>query len=297
MRDATGRQWWDGVRDDVRAVSLRMSRHRVSVAAGGMAFFTALAIAPAAIAFGTVAGLVLEPATVQSALESLIARNPALEPLAGVVEPIVGVVTSASSRGFTIASVGGLVVALVAASRVVVSMRQSLDDAFGVVDHRSGLLQRAVGTLIAFVGIVLGVVLVSAVTVLPRVLGGLGVSAGLLAAMPLLGYAVVLLLAYPLIWALYRRGPHRGVRLGFWSLGAGVATLGVVAASAGVGVYVQLSSTVSATLAVFGAPMVVLLWLYFVALALLVGAELAAVRLGTFGSEGPDRQVTVSQRS
>ena len=278
------------VRADIRAVSVRMNRHRVSVAAGGMAFFTALAIAPAAIAFGTLAGLVLEPDSVRVALQGLVERNPALQPLSGVIEPVVGIITSASSRGFSIATAVGLVVAVVAASRVVVSMRQSLDDAFGVLDQRSGLLQRAVATVITFIGIVLAVVLIAGIAVLPKVLAFLQVPAGPLVAAPAAGYLLVLVLAYPLTWARDRFGPHRPVRLPFWGLGAGLATVGVLAASLGVGLYVQLSSTVGATLAVFGAPIAVLLWLYFVVLALLVGAEATAVRQAGRGVE-----VTVSQ--
>lgn len=276
------------LRTQAKAVTARMTEHRVSLAAGGMAFFVALAIAPAAIAFGSIAGLVLDSASVRASLESLIARTPSLEPLGAIVDPVVTVVEQASGRGFSIATVIGILVAVFAASRVVVSMRQALDAAFGVVDQRSGLFQRAAATLVTFVGIVISVAVVAVLAVLPGVLEFLGVSSGPWTAMPLLGSLAAAVAIYPLTWLLYRFGPHRRTAVPFSSAGVALATVGVLAASVGVGLYVQVSSTVGATLALFGAPMVVLLWLYFVALALLAGAETTAVV--------DAREVTVSQR-
>lgn len=268
---------WSSLRATGREVSARMTEHRVSLAAGGMSFFVALAIAPAAIAFGSIAGLVLDSASVRASLESLIARTPSLEPLSAIVDPVVTVVEQASGRGFSIATTIGFLVAVFAASRVVVSMRQALDAAFGVVDRRSGLLQRAAATLVTCIGILLSVVVVAILAVLPRVLDFLGVSSGPWTAMPLLGSLLAAVAIYPATWLLYRFGPHRRGAVPFASAGVALATVGVLAASIGVGLYVQVSSTVGATLALFGAPMVVLLWLYFVALALLAGAETAAV--------------------
>ena len=279
---------WMALHADVRDVLHRMTRHRVSLAAGGMAFFISLAIAPTAIAFGALAGLVLQPDEVGRFLEDLIARTPGLEPVQGIVDPVVTVVEQSSGRGFSVATIIGILIAVFAASRVVVSTRQSLDDAFGVDTERSGLIQRVGATVVTFVGIVLAVVLMVALALLPRLLEAFGLSAGVASTAPALGYLGVLVVAYPLAWVLYRHGSHERVPVPFWAPGMAVAAIGVLAASAGVGLYVQLSSTVSATLAVFGAPLVVLLWLYFVALAVLVGAEVAAVRLG--------RQITVSQQ-
>lgn len=264
-------------------------RHRVSLAAGGLAFFTALSIAPAAIAFGTIAGLVLDPERLRTALEDLVARTPGLEPVRGVIDPIVTLVESASGSGFSAVAIVGLVIAVVAASRVIVSMRQSLDEAFGIVYERSGLLQRLAATLVTSIGIVIAAAAMIVLAVLPKVLTAFGVS-GAASLAPALGYVLVIVAAYPLIWALYRFGPHHKVRLPFLDSGVALATLGVLATSAGVGVYVQVSSTVSATLAIFGAPLVVLLWLYFVFFAVLVGAELAAMRRAS-------AQVTVRQQT
>jgi membrane protein len=279
---------WNELRVGLQQLSSRMLKHRVSLAAGGLAFFTALAIAPAAIAFGTVAGLVLDPDRLRISLQELVARTPGLAPLSDVIDPIVGVVESASARGFSAVAVVGLVVAVVASSRVVVSIRQSLDEAFGIVFERSGLLQRLAATAVTFVAVVLAVVFMVLLAVLPKVLDAFDVRAGVASVAPVLGYLVVLVVAYSVIWALYRFGPHHRIAVPFLSLGVACAAAGVLAASVGVGVYVQFSSTVSATLTIFGAPLVVLLWLYFVALAVLTGAEITGLRR--------EPQVTVQQQ-
>lgn len=270
--------WWRAGRQIVTTLGLRLTKHRVSLAAGGMAFFIALAIAPAAIAFGTLAGLFFDPQSIRASLESIIATTPQLEPLQGIVDPVVGVVETASGRGFTAVAVAGLLISVFAASRVVVSMRQSLDDAFGVVYERSGLLQRLGATLVTFLGIVIALLAMVGLAVLPKVLQAFGWESPIATGAPFFGYLAIVVLAYPAIWALYRFGPHTRARLPFLNLGAGFASVGVLAASVGVGLYVQLSSTISATLAVFGAPLIVLLWLYFVVFAVLVGAELSALR-------------------
>jgi uncharacterized BrkB/YihY/UPF0761 family membrane protein len=47
----------------------------------------------------------------------------------------------------------------------------------------------------------------------------------------------------------------------------------LLGASIGVGIYVGFSSTIGVTIAAFGAPMVILLWLYFSFIGVLLGAE------------------------
>ena len=57
-------------------LGLEYTRTRASLAAGGLAYFVALSLAPAALAFGTLAGLFLDPADVRAVLERLAERAP-----------------------------------------------------------------------------------------------------------------------------------------------------------------------------------------------------------------------------
>lgn len=262
-----------------RAVSGRLLAHRVSLVAGGLAFFVALSIAPAAIAFGAIAGLVLKPQEVSDALQALIDRSPGLAPLEGVIEPVSGIVATASGRGFGIATAVSVVIAVYASSRVVLGARLALDAAFERQATGSGFALRVTSAIVTLVAIVVAVAVIVAIVIVPRVASALSIKLpGPGTVDPVIGWIGVLLVGYVVAWAAYRFGPHAPQpRLGPWVPGAGLAAVWILAVSGGVGLYVHLSSSVSATLTVFGAPMVVLLWLYLVFFGLLVGAELAGV--------------------
>ena len=79
-------------------LGLEYTRTRASLAAGGLAYFVALSLAPAALAFGTLAGLVLDPDEVRAVLERLTGRAPeAAGDLQPAVEALVSLVEGASA--------------------------------------------------------------------------------------------------------------------------------------------------------------------------------------------------------
>ena len=259
-------------------LSLEYQRARVSLAAGGMAYFVALSLAPAALAFGTLAGVVLDPQDVRAALERLAERAPeAMGNLQPVVDALVSTIENASASAFTITTLVSLLIAVYAASKVVFGLRQAMNTVFGVEETRSGLVERAFSAVVTLAGLVLGVAVVILLTVVPRVLDWLGLAdVQLTTGTWVLDWALALAAVFVAVRWTLRHAPNRTQPVGRLSRGAWVATLGIGAATVGVGVYTRFSTSLSATVLIFGTAVVILLWLYLCFLALLWGAIIEA---------------------
>ena len=262
----------------VQRLSLEYQRTRASLAAGGMAYFVALSLAPAALAFGTLAGVVLDPEDVRAALERLAGRAPeAMGNLQPVIDALVSTIENASASAFTITTLVSLLIAVYASSKVVFSLRQAMDSVFGVEPARSGLVERALSAVVTLAGLVIGVAGVIVLTVVPRVLDWLGVTdVRLTTGNWLLDWAIALGVVFLAVRGTLRHAPNQAQPVGWTSRGAWLATLGIGAATVGVGIYARFSSSLSAAVLVFGTAIVILLWLYLCFLALLWGAIIEA---------------------
>ena len=261
-------------------LSLDYQRSRASLAAGGLAYFVALSIAPAALAFGTVAGLVLDPVDVRSALENLADRAPGT---VGNVQPaidaIVGMIEGASATAFTATTLISALVAIYASSKVVLGVRMAMNTVFGVVETRSGLIERGISTIVTLIGLVAAVGIVVLMTFVPRILQWLGVT-GFAATTGnwLLDWLIILVLIYASVRWVMHHAPNGGHRVPWTSPGVSLATVGIGLATVGVGIYARFSASLGAAVLVFGTAVVILLWLYLCFVALLWGAIVEAER-------------------
>jgi len=261
-----------------RALADDYRRTRSSLAAGGLAYFVALSLAPAALAFGTLAGLLLNPADVRAALDRLAVRAPeAFSTIKPVSDALLSTIESASGSAFTVTTLVGVVIAVYASSKVVLGLRMAMNTAFHVTETRNGVVDRAIAAVVTLAAMVIGVALVVLLTLVPRILAwldlpGLPVTTG----MPVLDWAIVIAVIFLAVRWLLRHGPDHGERVPWRSLGAWTATLGIAGATVGVGIYTHLSSTISTAILVFGAAIVILLWLYLCFVSLLWGAVIEA---------------------
>lgn len=259
--------------DWCRAIGVSFTQNRASLAAGGLAYFVTLSLAPLAIAFGGIAGLVLDPATVQRVLDSLADKSPVSGSTDQVAEQLISLVTNASAGSTSIATVIGFVVALYAASKVVYGGRMALNTAFGFEEKRAGVIERAIAAVVTLAALVIGVVAVIVITVVPRILQELGIknvtaSTGNAA----IDWLIFFVLVYIGTWGAMVFGPSQRMKVPWLSLGVSVSTVIVIASTSFVGIYVHFSSTMSAAVIALGTPVVLLLWLYLCFLGLLLGA-------------------------
>jgi membrane protein len=261
-------------------VSLDYQRNRTALVAGGLAYFVALSIAPAALAFGTVAGLFLDPADVRSALEALVARAPGtVSGSQSAIDALVNLIEGASSSAFTVTTVVSALIAIYAASKVVFGLRLAMNTTFGLVETRGGFLERIVSAVITLVGLVAGVAIVVLLTVLPRILQWLGITDfSLSSGTWFIDWGISIALVFLSVRWLMHHSPNHGSPVPWTSRGVLLSTVGIVGSTVGVGIYARLSSSLGAAVLLFGTAIVILLWLYLCFLSLLWGAIIEADR-------------------
>ena len=259
-------------------VMAEATRTRITLSAGGLAYFVGLALIPAAIVLGSVAGLLVTPAQVSAGLDTLVSHNPALSTVRPVIEGVINAASSASATSFTLTTIVSVLLALYASSYVVVGTRLALHAIYGRTGEKYGLVGRLLAAVFTFAGLVALAVLVALVSVLPRVLGALGLEQHTsLLSNEVVDWLVLLVLLFLGVHAvLHRVG---GSRSGWFALGPVVATVWIAAVSAGLGLYVNLSTVIGAALAAFGSIIVVLLWTYLCFLGLFFGALIDADRI------------------
>lgn len=263
-----------------KRLGLDLRRTRTSLAAGGLAYFVALSIAPAAIALGSLAGLFLDPADVRSALESLADRTPGVnENTQSAINVLVGLVESSSASTFTVTTVVSVLVAIYASSKVVLGTRMAMNSAFGVVETRPGLVERGISAVITLVALVVAVGLVIVLTAVPRILEWLGAeSITTSTGNGALDWLIILALVYLAVRWLIQHAPNSAQKVPWTSPGAILAAIWIVGVTGGVGVYAHFSASLGAAVLVLGTAVVVLLWLYLCFLGLLWGAAIEADR-------------------
>lgn len=264
----------------VREISTRLGDHRASLASGGLAYFVVLALAPAAVVVGSLAGLLLTPSEIRQAFERLQEASPSLASnVSGLTDALISVVENASTTSVTVATTVSVVVAIYAASKVVYGIRLAQDASYGVVSTDRTLLVRAVSAVITLVALLAVTVVIVAFTFVPKILSAFGLTDVRLltgsTAVDWIGLVVV-------VWLLVRltMGHLTAARqrIPFRALGPIAATAVIAASTVGVGIYAHFSSTLSAAVLVFGSPVVALLWLYLCFLGLLIGSEMEAMR-------------------
>ncbi len=264
----------------VREVSARMGAHRASLAAGGLAYFVVLAIAPAAVVVGSLAGLFLTPTEIRDALARLQEASPALASnISGFTDSLVSIVENASTTSVTVATTVSVIVAIYAASKVVYGIRLAQDTSYGVVSTDRTLLVRAISAVVTLVALLVAAALIVVLTFLPKVLRAFGLSdVRLITGNAVLDWIALVIVVWLMVRVTMRHITADRQRIPVLALGPIVATVIIAGSTIGVGVYAANSSTLSAAVLVFGSAVVALLWLYLCFLGLLTGSEMEAIR-------------------
>ncbi len=264
----------------VREISARMGEHRSSLASGGLAYFVVLALAPAAVVVGSLAGLLLTPAEIRQAFERLQEASPSLASnVSGLTDALISVVENASTTSVTVATTVSVVVAIYAASKVVYGIRLAQDASYGVVSTDRTLLVRAVSAVITLAALLAVTVVIVALTFVPKILSAFGlVDVRLVTGSTAVDWVGLVVVVWLLVRLTMGHLTAARQRIPIRALGPVAATAVIAASTIGVGIYAHFSSTLSAAVLVFGSPVVALLWLYLCFLGLLIGSEMEAMR-------------------
>lgn len=266
-QEIPARGWLDILKRTVK----QLKSDNVPIVAAGVAFYVFLALVPALIAVISVYGLVAEPADVQRQLESALAALPpeAAELVLTQVETIVE--QGRASLGFGL--LVSVVVALLAASKGMLSIVTALNIAYDEDETRKFLRLRGLALLLTVGVAVAGVVGVGGMVIVANVAGALGTAGEI--ALTVIRWPVLAALAALALAVLYRYAPDRDPAAWRWvTPGAAAATLLWLVASVGFSVYVRNFGSYNETYGSLAAVVVLLLWLFLTAYAVVFGAEL-----------------------
>lgn len=251
-----------------------LSEKNVSLIAAGTAFYAFLAIPAAFSALISVYGLLFDPADVEQQVRAMQGAVPAdaIGLISGQLKPL-----SAHSTALGIGFVVSMAIALGSASSGTSSIMQALNMVHGE-EERRGFIKYYAMALGLTVGMVIFAALALAlIAVLPAAIeelpfGGFGNTLAAIARWPVLLVLVMLWLA-----AIYRLAPSREAPKWRWiSAGTVAAALLWIAGSALFSLYVGAFATYNKTYGSLGAVVVLLMWLWVSAYAVLIGATLNA---------------------
>ena len=265
--------WKQGVK---RAVK-EFKDDRGTLTAAGMAFYWFLAIFPALLAAVGMLGLFNVSADF---VEDLTARLTSALP--GVSEILIGAIEeSTQTGGSVLAALFGLAAALWSASSGAVGMQIGLDVAYDVKDDRKFIKKRLVAFELLLAVLVLGGV-ATALVVFGAPLGdvlrdNLPFGSAFVVLWTVTRFVVGLIALVGLFAAIYYLAPNRDTPKWVWVSPGGILAGAIwLVASLGFSIYVKNFSNYAETYGPISGVVVLLLWLYLTALAVILGGELNA---------------------
>lgn len=252
-----------------------VDEHRTMLVAAGVAFYCLLALFPAITSLLAISGLVVDPDRVLSMLARLegVVPSQAL----GIIQDQASEVASGNSGGLGLAAAVGLIIAIYSASKGVGSLIQGMNIAYEETEARGVIaltLTKLALTILIMIGIVLGLVVT---LILPVLLSFLPATPFIEAIIKVSGWVILLVMTLVGLALLYRIGPSRPSAPFKWvTPGAVVAATVWIVGSAGFAFYVENFGSYNESFGTLAGAVVLLLWLWLSALAVLLGAEMNA---------------------
>ena len=263
-----------GWRDILLRVKSEISDDHVSTAAAGVAFYGLLSAFPTIAALIGIAGLVMDPQTIESQLEQVASILP--PDAASIVQDQARQVAQNGSSA-TFAAFGGILLALYSASSGMRTLMDSMNIAYDEDEKRGFVRLYATSIALTILLIVGAVIALAATVVLPAVLATIGLGGVFQAVLtygrwPLLALVMILGLA-----VIYRYGPSRDDAQWRWiTPGSIVATILWIVASVLFSIYVSNFGSYNQTYGSLGGVIILLMWFWITAFVVLLGAELNA---------------------
>jgi membrane protein len=271
--DLTKRSWIYVLRKTAR----EFSRDECTDLAAALTYYAVLAVFPAAIALISLVGLVGRgPETVQT-LIGVLRQAGAGSVVETVKEPLLSLANAQRAAGF--AFVIGLASALWSASGYVGAFGRAMNRMYGIREGRPIWKLRPLQVVVTLLSLLLAAAVALSLILTGRAAEAVGNAIGLgstavlvwnIAKWPVLLFVVVLVVAL-----LYYATPNiQQPKFRWISVGALLAIVTWIVASALFGFYVSSFSSYNKTYGALAGVVVFLLWLWITNLALLFGAEL-----------------------
>lgn len=246
--------------------------------AAALTYYGVLAVFPALLAFVSLIGLFGNPTTTTNDLLALLAGIVPANTLDAIRQPIQELATSPAA-GFALAV--GVAGALWSASGYVAAFSRAMNRVYSIQEGRPFWKLRPVTLAVTVLAMILAVLAALLITVsgqLAEQLGDdLGIGGSAVFAWNILRWPILAFLAVVIVAVLYYATPNiQQPKFRWMSLGALLALVVWVAASAGFAFYVSNFASYNKTYGAIGGVIVFLLWVWISNIALLFGAELDA---------------------
>jgi membrane protein len=248
----------------------------ISLMAAGVAFYAFLSIVPLLGALVMTYGLIADPSTIADHMRAIIQVVPR-DAAKLILDQLVNLVTTASSKkgiGLLVA----LLVSLYGATRASGAIIMALNVIYEQRERRS-FIRTTILSFVLIIGAVMigvmGILSASALALVGKLAEGLGTAASI--GIGAATWIVAAALASMAIAAAYRFAPDRADAKWRWlTMGSALATLLWLVATLGFGAYAATLGNYNATYGSLGAVVVLLMWLYVSAYAILLGATINA---------------------
>jgi membrane protein len=279
-----------------QGVRARIKKHQLSLVAAGVAFYAMLAIFPTLISAVTIYALVSNPAEIERQLKPALKSAPA--DVSNLVITELRSAAESSHGGLTIGLIVSLLGTIWAASGGINALLTALDQVYDAPESRNFAKQRGL-SLVLTVGALFGaVIVVGLLAVLPAVARHAGLGGWASAGVSIGRFILLAVLIAAMLAVLYRVGPNRPGRLHRWfSPGVIVAMVVWLLGSIAFTVYVSFFGSYNKTYGSLAAVIVLLLWLYVSAFAILLGAEVDAETLPSAPTYADDRATSPTPSS
>ena len=283
---------WAGWKDILWRVCASVNDNRLLAVAGGVVFFSLLAIFPAIAAFVSLYGLVADASTIDSHLSLAAGVFPA-----GAVDILHEQITRLTAKGDAKLGLGfitGLAVALWSANAGMKAIIDALNVVYDEKEKRSFVRLNLLSLSFTLIAIFSLMVALAAVVVAPMVFSAVGLSSLLSLSIAVLRWPLLLVLAGVALAAIYRYGPSRTEARWQWlSAGSVAAAIGWLITSVLFSWYIAHFGAYNATYGSLGAAVGMMMWMWISAIVILLGGELNAeiehqtAKDSTVGSEKP----------
>jgi membrane protein len=260
--------WWQVVKRGFAEAKA----DQVPLLAAGVAFYGFLAIFPLLMAMVLIYGLVVEPQQIADQINSIGALPEDARKL--ITDQVT--LASTQSTGAGIGLVLAIVLALWSASAGLANLVTAISTAYDEEEKRNFVKKRGLALLLTLGTIVFLAVTLALVAVFP-VLSDLIANDIVRFLLQVVRWVLIAVLVTIALAVLYRVAPDRDAPKMRWvSVGAGVATVLWLVASAGFSIYVANFGNYAKTYGALAGIIVMLFWLWITSYAILLGAEINA---------------------
>lgn len=270
-RDIPKRGW----RDILLRTKDQVVADNLSLVAAGVAFYGLLAVFPGLAAVVSVYGLLNTGSDVVHQFENLAVLMPS-EARPVLIDQVRSLAESSDTAlGLTV--IGGLLLALISTMKGMKAMITALNIAYNEREKRGFLRLNLLAFVLTLAAVVFMVVILVLVIAVPAVINFLHLNSWLAYLVSLSRWPLLLLAVLSALGALYHFAPSRNEARWRWvSWGAMLATTLWLLASIGFSVYVSNFGNYNKVYGSVGALVILLMWFYISAYAVLLGAELNA---------------------